>query len=76
MVNAFGTKEWSQLSEEERALSARKMEVYAAMVTVMDREIGRMVAHLEATGELENTFIFFSSDNGAEGSLWVLLRQY
>jgi arylsulfatase A-like enzyme len=44
-------------------------QVHAAMVTVMDKEIGRVIDHLEKTGELDNTFIFFSSDNGAEGAL-------
>lgn len=44
-------------------------QVYAAMITVMDKEIGRVIDHLEETGELDNTFIFFSSDNGAEGAL-------
>jgi arylsulfatase A-like enzyme len=44
-------------------------QVYAAMVTVMDKEIGRVIDHLEETGELDSTFIFFSSDNGAEGAL-------
>jgi arylsulfatase len=39
------------------------------MVSVMDKEIGRVIEHLEATGELDNTFVFFSSDNGAEGAL-------
>jgi len=39
------------------------------MVTVMDKEIGRVIDHLEKAGELDNTFIFFSSDNGAEGAL-------
>lgn len=41
------------------------------MVEVMDTQIGRVIAHLEQIGELDNTFVFFSSDNGAEGSLWV-----
>lgn len=35
----------------------------------MDKEIGRVIEHLEASGELDNTFVFFSSDNGAEGAL-------
>lgn len=39
------------------------------MVTVMDKEIGRVIKHLGESGELENTFVFFSSDNGAEGAL-------
>lgn len=46
-------------------------QVYAAMVTVMDKEIGRVIIELERQGELDNTFVFFSSDNGAEGALYV-----
>ncbi|KAJ5729751.1 sulfatase PB10D8.02c [Penicillium malachiteum] len=59
---------WNELSEEERKISARKMEVFAAMVEVMDDHIGRLIDHLESTGELDNTFILFMSDNGAEGA--------
>ena len=36
-------------------MSARAMEVYAGMVTGMDRAIGRMIAYLEEIGELDNT---------------------
>jgi arylsulfatase A-like enzyme len=32
---------------------------------VMDRAIGRVIAHLKATGQFERTVIFFLSDNGA-----------
>lgn len=59
---------WEDLTDHERAVSARKMEVYAAMVDLLDENIGRVVDTLEATGELDNTFILFMSDNGAEGS--------
>ncbi|KAJ6784957.1 hypothetical protein PWT90_01756 [Aphanocladium album] len=59
---------WNDLTDHERAISARKMEVYAAMVDLIDQNIGRVVDLLEASGELENTFILFMSDNGAEGS--------
>lgn len=37
---------------------------YAAMVTRIDKYIGEIVAQLEKDGNLENTFILFSSDNG------------
>lgn len=60
---------WGKMSPQERAESARKMEVYAAMVDLIDQNIGRVVDHLEATGELDNTFILFMSDNGAEGAM-------
>ncbi|KAM0327109.1 hypothetical protein ACHAQA_006237 [Verticillium albo-atrum] len=60
---------WDKMSPIERAESARKMEVYAAMVELVDVNIGRVVDHLEASGELDNTFILFMSDNGAEGAM-------
>lgn len=37
---------------------------HAAMITRMDRDIGRLMAKLKALGLDENTFVFFSSDNG------------
>lgn len=59
---------WSSLSEDQRNKLARAMEVYAAMVENIDWNIGRLVAFLEESGELENTVIVFTSDNGASGS--------
>ncbi len=45
------------------------MEVYAAMIDRMDQGIGKIVATLKETGQLQNTIIFFIADNGgcAEG---------
>lgn len=37
---------------------------YAAMVSAMDHEIGRVLAALKARGMLEDTLIVFHSDNG------------
>lgn len=42
----------------------KKRRVYAAMVDVMDRGIGNVVATLKKNGIYENTLIFFLSDNG------------
>ncbi|MGY5328684.1 arylsulfatase [Pseudomonas protegens] len=61
--------EWNALSEEQRQVSARAMEVYAAMVERMDWNIGRVVDYLRQQGQLDNTLILFMSDNGAEGAL-------
>jgi arylsulfatase len=63
------TKEWDDLAPEERKISARSMEVYAAMVDRMDWNIGRVVGYLRETGELDDTVIVFLSDNGAEGAI-------
>ena len=50
---------------EDKAWEARRMEVYAAQVHRMDQGIGEILATLEQTGQLENTLVFFMSDNGA-----------
>ncbi|RPA80995.1 hypothetical protein BJ508DRAFT_415027 [Ascobolus immersus RN42] len=63
------TADWDDLPEAEKAVSARNMEVYAAMIERMDYNIGRVIEHLKASGELDNTLILFMSDNGAEGAL-------
>jgi arylsulfatase A-like enzyme len=58
---------WDKLTDEQRPLAARKMELYAAMVEYMDDQIGRLIAHLKKTGKYDNTLIVFLSDNGAAG---------
>ena len=40
------------------------MEVYAAQVTSMDRNIGRIIDRLETMGELDNTIVIYKHDNG------------
>ena len=37
---------------------------YAAMVTRLDRDVGRLLARLKERGLEENTLVFFTSDNG------------
>ena len=59
--------EWDSLSEEEKQYSARLMEIYAAMVSDLDLYVGELINYLESIDELDNTFIVFLSDNGAEG---------
>jgi arylsulfatase A-like enzyme len=39
--------------------------VHAAMVTRLDRDVGRMLARLQELGLAEKTIVFFASDNGA-----------
>src|SRR5690606_37756880 len=38
--------------------------VYAAMVASLDDNVGQILASLESRGQLENTMIWFISDNG------------
>ncbi|MCF7864685.1 MAG: sulfatase-like hydrolase/transferase [Kiritimatiellales bacterium] len=62
---------WVDLTEEEKAFQSEKMAIHAAMVDRMDQEIGRVTAWLEKTGQLDNTLIFFASDNGASSEMMV-----
>ncbi|MHC4993892.1 MAG: arylsulfatase [Planctomycetota bacterium] len=50
--------------EPNRLWQERRMEVYAAQITVMDRGVGRVVETLKKTGRYENTLIVFMYDNG------------
>ena len=52
------------VDEEHKEWQQRRMEVYAAQITCMDRNIGRIVQHLEETGAWENTLFIYQHDNG------------
>lgn len=78
-------RRWDQLTAKEKAIYARSMEVYSGMLEAMDAAIGRLMAHLEARGELDNTIFVVTSDNGPEPSdpvhvpgmsLWMKLNGY
>lgn len=62
-------KAWSDLSGKQKTAMANRMEIYAAQVDAIDRNVGRLVAKLKELGQFENTLILFLSDNGcsAEG---------
>ncbi len=58
-------KPWDTLSQDERAVEAHGMEVYAGMLEAMDYHFGRVVDFLKDVGAFDNTVIIFLSDNGA-----------
>ncbi|MBM4020473.1 MAG: arylsulfatase [Planctomycetes bacterium] len=58
------SRPWDEVPHDEKDWHLRRMEVYAAMVEVMDRGIGRIVDELRRTGCLDDTLIFFLEDNG------------
>lgn len=58
---------WDSLNEAERALFCRMVEVYAGFASHMDHQLGRVLDHLEASEELDNTIVVVCSDNGASG---------
>ena len=55
---------WDGVQEQNRPWFARRMEVYAAMVEIMDRGIGRIVEALKKKGAYENTLVLYLQDNG------------
>ncbi len=56
---------WDALSDRTRAVSARFMEAFAGFLSHTDHQIGRLVDHLDETGELDRTIFMVLSDNGA-----------
>lgn len=55
---------WDSLDESERRWEADRMEAFAAMVDVLDANVGRVVDYLKANGLFDDTLILFCSDNG------------
>ena len=71
-------KDWDKLSDDEKKLFIRQMEVYAGFGEHTDTEIGRLIQALEQTGQMDNTLIFYIiGDNGtsAEGGMNGLFNE-
>jgi len=71
-------KDWAALSSDEKKLFARQMEVFAGFGEYADMEIGRLIEAIKATGQLDNTLIFYIvGDNGAsaEGGMDGLFNE-
>jgi arylsulfatase len=71
-------KDWAALSADEKTLFARQMEVFAGFGEYADTEIGRLIQAIEATGQLDNTLVFYIvGDNGAsaEGGMVGLYNE-
>lgn len=74
-----GIPAWSSLTLQQRRVYSRMMEVYAATLAHADYQIGRVIAELDAQGELDNTLIIYiQGDNGAsqEGSMQGTTDEY
>jgi arylsulfatase A-like enzyme len=71
-------KDWDKLTDDEKKLFARQMEVFAGYGEYTDFEIGRLIQAIEDLGQLENTLIFYEvGDNGAsaEGTMNGLFNE-
>jgi arylsulfatase len=69
---------WDTLSDDEKGLYTRMMEVYAGFHEFTDHHFGKILDFLESIDELDNTLIMFISDNGAspEGGEVGSLNEY
>ena len=56
---------WADLDESTQRVAIRLQAAYAAMLHHADQHLARLVAHLEASAQLDNTVIMVLSDNGA-----------
>ena len=68
-VEVWTETPWNELPADKQAFQARKMEIHAAMVTCMDRQIGRVLDQLHAMNADDNTLVLFFSDNGASAEI-------
>jgi len=56
---------WDSLTDDERRLYARMMEVFAGFLTHTDAQVARLLEFIESLDELDNTLVILMSDNGA-----------
>ena len=65
-------KPWDELTDTERKLFIKQVEIFAAYAAYTDHEIGRVIQAIDDMGKLDNTLvIYINGDNGtsAEGGL-------
>lgn len=67
-VSMSTTQEWAAQTDADKRIHAKRMAVYAAMIEAMDYHLGRLIDHLRAIGQYDNTVFIFTSDNGPEAS--------
>lgn len=60
-----GIPAWNTLPADRQADLTHRMALYAAMIHKIDDNVGKVVSKLRETGQIDNTLIFFLSDNGA-----------
>jgi len=55
---------WDSIKESEKKWEADRMEVFAAMIDVVDQNIGRLIKDLKDRKVFDNTLFLFCADNG------------
>jgi arylsulfatase len=63
------TYNWDKLTAKQRDDFDTMMVVYAAIISHMDRAIGRLMSELKSLGVLDDTLALLTSDNGANAEV-------
>jgi arylsulfatase A-like enzyme len=58
-------RSWNEVDEHQKKESDFRMAVYAAQISSIDQNIGKLIGALTKMNKLDNTLIIFLSDNGA-----------
>ena len=59
-----GVARFEELKPNERTFVCRLQEAWAGFLEHTDAEIGRLIEHLRAIGQLDNTLVILTADNG------------
>lgn len=63
-----GVQPWDTLSPNEQEFVCRLQEAWAGFLEHTDVQIGRLIDHLRSIGELDNTMVVLTADNGTSQS--------
>ncbi|MFC4992380.1 arylsulfatase [Rubritalea tangerina] len=55
---------WKSLTDDQKTIQARKMEIYASMIEYLDDQLGHLIQVIKDMNRFENTLFIFMSDNG------------
>ena len=67
---------WDSLTNDQKDYAARVLAVHAGGIDQMDKDIRRVIQYLKDTGQYDNTFILFTSDNGSSEPFEIALFRY
>jgi arylsulfatase A-like enzyme len=70
LIHAFSKVHYDNYPAKGYAGKSPAAQVYKDAVVEVDDIVGRLIKTLEETGQAENTFVFFTSDNGPEEDTW------
>jgi arylsulfatase len=68
--DGYVRRPWRSLTDEQRQLSARLAESSAGLCSYTDHQVGRLLRHLEESGQLDDTIVVVGSANATVADRW------